>query len=98
MEFAATLKINTIFSQLTPLDVDYPGFIEMWSYLDAFLSYEIHNSFFIKAMSNKQFIREQWDGRNHLFSVKTGKFLTGLLPYVQEALQQYNIPYDIEDN
>ncbi len=94
----ATLKVNTIFSQLVPLDIDYPGFVEMWSYLDAFLSYEIHNSFFIKAMSNKQFIREQWDGRNHLFSVKTGKFLTGLLPYVEEALKQYKIPYDIEDD
>jgi len=98
MASAVILKIKTIFSQLTPLDTDYPGFVEMWSYLDAFLSYEIHNSFFIKAMSNKEFIRDRWDGRNHLFSVKTGKFLTGLLPYVQEALQQYNIPYDIEDD
>ncbi len=98
MQPAATLKVKTIFSQLTPLDIDYPGFVEMWSYLDAFLSYEIHNSFYIKAMSNKEFIRNQWDGRNHLFSVKTGKFLTGLLPYVKEALQQYNIPYDIVDD
>ena len=94
----AILKVKTIFCQLTPLDIDYPGFVEMWSYLDAFLSYEIHNSFFIKAMSTKEFIRDQWDGRNHLFSVKTGKFLTGLLPYVTEALQQYNIPYEIEDD
>jgi len=94
----AKLKINTIFSQLSPLDIDYPGFIEMWSYLDAFLSYEIHNSCFIKAMSTKKFIREHWDGRNHLFNVKTGKFLTGLLPYVKETLQQYDIPYEIEDN
>lgn len=95
---AATLKVNTLFSQLTPLNIDYPGFVEMWSYLDAFLSYEIHNSFFIKAMSTKEFIRDQWDGRNHLFSVKTGKFLTGLLPYVKEALQQYNILYGVEDD
>lgn len=95
---AAILKVKTIFSQLSPLDADYPGFVEVWSYLDAFLSYEIHNSFFIKAMSNKEFVRDQWDGRNHLFSVKTGKFLTGLLPYVKEALQQYNIPYTIEDD
>lgn len=97
-KFAVTLKIKTIFSRLVPVDPDYPGFIEMWSYLDAFLSYEIHNSFFIKAMSNNSFIRDQWDGQNHLFSVKTGKFLTGLLPYVKEALQQYNIPYEVEDN
>ena len=95
---AAILKVKTIFSQLTPLDTNYPGLVEVWSYLDAFLSYEIHNSFYIKAMSNKEFIREHWDGRNHLFNVKTGKFLTGLLPYVEEALQQYNIPYEIEDD
>ena len=57
MQPVATLKVNTIFSQLAPLDTDYPGFVEIWSYLDAFLSYEIHNSFFIKAMSNKEFIR-----------------------------------------
>ena len=98
MASAAVLKIKTIFSQLTPLNADYPGFVEVWSYLDAFLSYEIQNSFFIRAMSNKAYIRDIWDGRNHLFSVKTGKFLTGLLPYVQEALQQYNIPYEIEDD
>jgi len=97
-QVVATLKVKTIFSQLTPIDETYPGFVEMWSYLDAFLSYEIHNSFFIKAMSNKSFIRDHWDGQNHLFSVKTGKFLTGLLPYVKEALAQFNIPYNIEDD
>jgi superfamily II DNA or RNA helicase len=95
---AAVLKVKTIFSQLSPLAIDYPGFVEVWSYLDVFLSYEIHNNFFIKAMSNKSFVRDHWDGRNHLFSVKTGKFLTGVLPYVEEALKQYNIPYIIEDD
>lgn len=94
----AVLKIKTIFSQLVPEDVEHPGLREIWSYLDALLSYEIHNSHFIKAMSSKRFIQEQWDGKNHLFSVKTGKFLTGLLPYVEEALDQYGIPYSIEDN
>jgi len=97
-QFAATLKVKTIFSQLTPVDTNYPGMTEVWSYLDALLSYEVHNSHFIKAMSNKRFIQEQWDGHNHLFSVKTGKFLTGLLPYVEEALKQYSIPYNIEDD
>ena len=94
----ARLEIKTILSQLVPEDVDHPGLREIWSYLDALLSYEIHNSHFIKAMSNKKFIQEQWDGKNHLFSVKTGKFLTGLLPYVEEALNQYGVPYSIEDN
>jgi len=91
------LKVSTIYSFLQVQDVASPVLQELWEYLDTTLSYEIKNSFFIKATSNKAFIRDQWDGKKHLFSVKTGRFLTGLLSCVKAALDAYDILYSIED-
>jgi len=91
------LEIKTLTSRLIPVDPSYPGIVEFWGYLDMILSYEIHNSFYIKAMSSNRWIQNAWDGRNHLFNAKKGEFLTGLLPQVIEGLKQYNIPYEIDD-
>ncbi len=95
---SARLEIKSLMSKLIPLDMEAPNMKELWIHLDEFLSYEIHNSFFIKAMSNKAYIRDVWDGRDHLFNTKTGSFLTGLLPYVQEAITQFNIPCEVVDH
>lgn len=38
-----------------------------------------------------------WDGFSDFFSKKTGRFLTGLLPEVELALNHWKIPYTIED-
>lgn len=91
------LIIKSLGAKLIVLDNTYPYLTELWGYLDSFLSYEIHNNFFIKAMSGNSWVRDAWDGRKHLFNSQTGVFPTGLLPYVLEGLKQYNIPYDVED-
>lgn len=91
------LIIKSLGAKLVVLDNSYPYLTELWGYLDSFLSYEIHNNFFIKAMSGNSWVRDTWDGRKHLFNSQTGVFPTGLLPYVLEGLKQYNIPYDVED-
>jgi len=39
-----------------------------------------------------------WDGYTDFFSKKTGKFLTGLLPEVQAALDHLNEKYEVVDN
>lgn len=97
MKPVAHLELKTLTSKLIPLDMDAPNMSDLWGYLDLVLSYEVHNNIFIKAMSRKMYIRDIWDGKSHLFNIKTGAFMTGLLPYVQEALTQFKIPYSIED-
>lgn len=97
MQKPTKLIIKSLKSKLTPVNLDYPYIRELWGYLDNFLSYEVHNNFFIKAMSGNSWVRDQWDGRAHLFNTTSGIFPTGLLPYVLEGLKQYNIPYDLED-
>lgn len=91
------LKITTIYSQLEVLSIEHPRLQELWDYLYESLSYEVQNSFFIKQSSQKTYIREYWDGHIRLFNVKSGKFLTGFLPYVKAALETYDIPYTEED-
>lgn len=39
-----------------------------------------------------------WDGKKHLFYKKSQRFLTGLISYVREILDNYNIEYTIEDD
>ena len=96
-KFTAKLEIKSLISTLIPLDMSAPGMADLWEHLNTFLSYEVQNSIFIKATSNSKYIRDIWDGRTHLFNTKTGKFLTGLLPYVQEALTQFEIVYEVID-
>lgn len=93
---ALKLTISTIYSYIRPT-AEHGNIPELWEYLDETLAYAIQNAFFIKAASSKAFIRDMWDGKTHLFSTKTGRFLTGLLPYVQAAIQHYDIPCEIED-
>jgi len=93
----AKLIVKSLRAKLIPVDGNYPNMTELWGYLDSFLSFEVHNSFFIKAMSGNAWIRDAWDGRNHLFNPQNGTFPTGLLPYILEGLKQFSIPYDFED-
>lgn len=39
-----------------------------------------------------------WDGYIDFFKRETGRFLTGLLPEVELALQHWKVPYQIQDN
>lgn len=98
MSVKARLELKTIMSQLVPLDPEDVVMQMVWSHLYEFLSYEIDNSFFIKASSSNSYIRDQWDGYSRLFSHTTGKFLTGLLPYVTEALKQFGVEYEVVDH
>lgn len=93
-----TLEIGTIYSKLIVHDPDNTAVQELWEYLDELLSYEIQNSYFIQANSNNRFIRDCWDGRSHLFNVKSGQFMTGHLAYVIPALQQFQVSYTVVDN
>jgi superfamily II DNA or RNA helicase len=90
------LEIKSLESKLTPLQIT-PEVTGCWEYLDMTLSYEIQNAFFMQVNSQNQWIREHWDGKQHLFSMKSGKFLTGLLPQVLDALQQFNVPVETID-
>lgn len=38
-----------------------------------------------------------WDGKYHLFNRRKQSFLTGLLSYVREILQKYNVPHTLND-
>lgn len=42
--------------------------------------------------------RKLWDGFTEFFKLKTGRFLTGLLPEVEAALVHWKSPYQIIDN
>lgn len=92
-----TCRKTTIYSYLEVHDPEYPRLEELWQYLDEALSYDVQNAFFIKTTSKKKYVQDMWDGKKHLFSIKTGRFLSGLLPYVESALKEFNIPYDIVD-
>jgi superfamily II DNA or RNA helicase len=87
------IVISPVCSQLIPLEPSRDIFL----YLYDLLSYDVQNSYFIKALSKKKYVQQQWDGKQHLFSKVSGKFLTGHLPLVLEALDSNSIPYEIED-
>lgn len=87
------VKIGAVYSQIIPLEPTK----KIFDYLYGLLAYDIQNSYFIKASSRNRFIREKWDGQQHLFSKASGKFLTGHLPLVLEALESSSIPYEVED-
>lgn len=88
------VKVGPVYSQLIPLEPSRDIFL----YLHDLLSYDVQNSYFIKALSKKKFVQQHWDGKQHLFSKISGKFLTGHLPLVLEALDSNSIPYEIEDS
>jgi len=93
------LQINPLYSYIRVVDPNYPCLREMWEYFDQVLSYPIEGSYFIKAQAaseDKKWM-ESWDGKKHLFSVKTGRFLTGLLPYIVSATELYGVPFTVED-
>jgi len=88
------VMIGPVYSQLIPLEPTRDIFI----YLHDLLSYDVQNSYFIKALSKKKYVQQHWDGKQHLFSKISGKFLTGHLPLVLETLDSNSIPYEIEDS
>jgi superfamily II DNA or RNA helicase len=46
---------------------------------------------------NRLYKQRKWDGYNDFFKVKTGRFLTGLLPEVQLLLSKKKFSYQTED-
>ena len=41
--------------------------------------------------------RKKWDGWKEFFDLKTGRFMTGILPEVQAVLRVRNVPYTLVD-
>ena len=87
------VKTGVVYSQLIPLGPSKEIFEDLYD----LLAYEVQHSFFIKATSKNKYVREHWDGQQHLFSKASGKFLTGHLPFVLEVLNSKSISYEIED-
>ena len=81
------LKIDNCYSQLLSENM------EMLNTLYGNMRFRERNYFHSRLYKQKL-----WDGYTDFFSKKTGKFLTGLLPEVQAALDHLKEPYEIIDN
>jgi superfamily II DNA or RNA helicase len=84
---ATILKIENCYSQLLSENM------EMLSLLYGKMRFRERNYFHSRLYKQKL-----WDGYTDFFSKKTGKFLTGLLPEVQAALDHLGEKYEILDN
>ena len=51
----------------------------------------------IPGYQYSQAYKRGWKGEKYFFSEKTGKFGTGLLPYIEEDLKYLGVPHKIED-
>lgn len=80
------ISINNVFCQITGLTD-----IRIIDRLDHKLSYYVAGYNFTLAYKQRR-----WDGKKHLLSNQL-KFQTGLLPIVEDILQQENISYQIQD-
>lgn len=84
---STVLKIENCYSQLLSDNM------EMLSILYSNMRFRERNYFHSRLYKQKL-----WDGYTDFFSKKTGKFLTGLLPEIQAALDHLKEPYQIIDN
>jgi len=84
---STTLKIENCYSQLLSDNMD------MLCVLYNNMRFRERNYFHSRLYKQKL-----WDGYTDFFSKKTGKFLTGLLPEVQAALDHLNEKYEVVDN
>lgn len=80
------ISLSNVFAQITGLTD-----IRVIDRLDHKLSYYVSGYNFTLAYKQRR-----WDGRKHLLNNQL-KFQSGLLPYVEDILQQENIPYQVED-
>lgn len=54
-------------------------------------------SFFVPGYKFSELYKSgKWDGKKHLFSVKTQKFPAGLWPRVREVLERRQVPFELE--
>lgn len=81
-----TLKVNNDFSYLITSDTEFRN--KLWEKL----RFRQRNYFHTRA-----FQQGIWDGFIDFMQKKTGRFLTGLLPEIELALNYFNIPYTIND-
>lgn len=84
---STVLKIENCYSQLLSDNM------EMLSILYNNMRFRERNYFHSRLYKQKL-----WDGYTDFFSKKTGKFLTGLLPEVQAALDHLKEHYEVIDN
>lgn len=56
------------------------------------LSYPVQGAEFSKAYK-----QGRWDGRKHLFNLRTGSFPTGLLTALEGVLRRSGVEYDVQD-
>lgn len=77
--------------QVGALRSSLPSTTPTWAttLLDDALSYEVPNSYFMKNNSNNDWVRNAWDGKVHLFNVKTNTFLTGFVPRIKKLLEDH---------
>lgn len=84
---STVLKIENCYSQLLSDNM------EMLSILYNNMRFRERNYFHSRLYKQKL-----WDGYTDFFSKKTGKFLTGLLPEIQAALDHLKEHYEVIDN
>lgn len=80
------LKINTVYSKLQTEDED--------------LKNKFHLAFKFREKNyyhNPLYRQKKWDGFVNFFTLKTGQFLTGLLPEVVMALKSLGVKYEVVD-
>jgi len=81
-----TISINNVYCQINGL-----ADIKVIDRLDHKLSYYVSGYNFTLAYKQRR-----WDGRKHLLSNQL-KFQAGLLPIVEDILQQESVSYQVED-
>lgn len=81
-----SLHIDNVFSQLLTNNEEFKE--KLWSAM----RYREKGYFFSPA-----FKQHRWDGYREFFSKKNGKFLTGLLPEIEYALNKYKYDFTVND-
>ena len=86
MQPASVLKCDNVFSYLLTTDLNIKN------KLATFLRGRPKNYF-----HNARYKKKLWDGWEYFFDVKSGKFMTGLLPEVQLACDKFGFEYTFVD-
>ena len=87
MENTTLLQVNNLYGRLISSNQ------KLLETLHQKLRFRPHNFWHSTAYKKKR-----WDGWKEFFDLKTGKFLTGILPEVKGVLRVLNIPYTLVDD
>jgi len=86
MQYKATIKIQNGYSWLVTEDKEVSK--KLWESLRFRVKNYFHTSLYKKGL---------WDGYDEFFKLKTGRFLTGLLPEIEYALKYLKVEYNLID-